>query len=171
MRVSTRLLFPHLGKAVLALSLAASASGCVIESDDCFDCVCPTCDPTDVPGTILTANIDADQQLETDFGNGAGVFIEYMSTGTWHVFTSCDVAISGVPCQFDVLATPLDAPLANVQAEGFESEDILQQDPGQLFFSVITHADSDGMVFDTTPGVAVRFEVYLDGVLDGRFVY
>jgi len=58
-----------------------------------------------------------------------------------------------------------------VQSQSLESEDSLLNDGAALELASYTHADSDGFTFEAAPGATVRFEVYLDGTLDARFIY
>jgi hypothetical protein len=120
----------------------------------------PTCPNAATP--VKGVGIDTDAQLTTDAGQGAGVLLEYMNGGHWHIWTVCDTAISGYSCDFDVTAQAIGAKVSNVLAEELESNDVATSycsDTAVL--GVTTRADFDGLWFDTTPGATVRFTAAL----------
>ena len=57
-------------------------------------------------GAAAAANvsIDPDLGLSSDAGQGTGVFVEYKTGGHWRIFASCDTAITGYNCNYDVTA-------------------------------------------------------------------
>ncbi len=121
---------------------------------------------------IATSTIEPGAYLEDIFpGEGTGLYIEYEElesddgywTGYWYVHVSCDTAISGYACTWDVLATPHRGYVTFV-------EDLLEYDDfigWEYDYSVRMVADNaydlDGFVMETDPGVPVRFDILLDG--------
>src|SRR5687768_2242293 len=101
----TKLLF--LGTTACALSFSL---GCVIDSTDSpprvqQTGVTPSAEPEPPPPPPtevqpLVVEIDSDRTMTATGGEGVGVFVEYATGGKWHVFWTCDTAISGQACQF-----------------------------------------------------------------------
>jgi hypothetical protein len=120
---------------------------------------------------VVKATIDADETMESEPGQGAGVFIEYATGGRWHVYTMCDTDITEQSCAFDVVVTMTDGSITDVRGDALESADDLEEDGDGFQFSTVTSGDVDGVLFDATAGGTVRFEVFLDGVRDPRFVF
>jgi hypothetical protein len=115
----------------------------------------PTC--PNAARVVPNVAIDTDAQLTTEAGTGAGVLIEYMNGGHWHIFTVCDTSISGYGCEFDVTAQAVGGIVTNLLAEQLESTDIATSYcPETAILGTTTGADFDGMWFDTAPGATVR---------------
>ena len=120
----------------------------------------PTC--PSAATAVRTLTIDTDAQLATDAGKGAGVLIEYMNGGHWHISTVCDTLISGYRCEFDVTAQAIGGKVTNLLAEQLESGDVATSycsDTAVL--GVTTGTDFDGLWVDTIPGATVRFTAAL----------
>lgn len=162
---------------VSMLQACAMSGDCVGEGNVCNEGVnvdAGTAGHGGSPAATVTANIDTDQTLVTKAGQGAGVFIEYGKNGRWHVFTACDTAKvqPASECLFNVIAyTP--SGYSNVSEQSLESSDgdTLYQYEDGLELAVGTASDFDGMYFNTSPGASVKFDVYLGGVRDARFIY
>lgn len=155
--------------ALLAATLALS--GCVIERhehvvrDDLPRCSSPGV----AAGRVW---IDADERLQATPGEGAGVFVEYESGGRWHVWLTCDTAITGKSCRFDVFAQSLEGTIGGVVGDSLGPGDAVYQDcsdTAQLIAT--TRANIAGMYFETRPGAAVQFDVLLDGAPYPELVY
>lgn len=120
---------------------------------------------------VAQADIDAGEQIDVTPGEGAGVFIEYETGGTWHLFASCDTKVSNTQCEWDVVATVA----AGEQIDSFSGDDletndaIIPIDEGIRLIAT-TGLDLDGFYFDAPPGSTVRFDVFLDGGPVPRFV-
>lgn len=164
---------------VLACAAMLTTGGCIVESGN-GACDCGTGGAAGSGGSggaggstsVVKATIDVDQTLDTAPGEGIGVFIEYASGGTWHVFTSCDTAISGLTCAHNVSVTvPASASFGNIKQDGLEGADTVYEYTDGLELATDTSTDLDGVYFDTDPGAKVRFEVWLDGQAESRFVY
>ncbi|MBI5537811.1 MAG: hypothetical protein HY898_34115 [Deltaproteobacteria bacterium] len=163
----------------LAVVLPSAATGCMVEADRCEHCggmggpVVGTAGSPSAPA-VTTAQIDTGQTLSTDPGVGAGVFIEYDEGGHWHVYTACDSNLYGEGCDWNVVASVGTGQLiTDVSIEGAESKDGDTIYPGMdnVELAVTTWSDFDGMRFVTTPGTTVRFDVYLGGLRDARYIY
>lgn len=120
----------------------------------------PTCPNAASPAKAVS--IDTDALLKTEAGKGAGVLIEYLTGGHWHVFTVCDTAISGYRCEFDVSAQVIGGKATNLLAEELESNDIATSYCSDTaLLGATTASDFDGLWFDTTPGATVRITATL----------
>src|SRR5258706_11303842 len=73
--------------------------------------------PTPAAQTPLLVTVDTDKVMNATPGDGVGVFIEYKTGGTWHVWWTCDTNKSQKPCAFDVLATASTGTIKNVKPE------------------------------------------------------
>lgn len=172
---------PWLGVLVLSASTALM-TGCIIESNNCDECDCAApYEPgvagsgggTSAPENIVLATIDTNATLDTTPGEGIGAFVEYAEGGRWHVFTACDTVLSGLPCYFNVIAVLAEgATYSALQEDSLESyEDEIYEYADGVELVTVTRNEVDGMYFDAPPGDVVRFEVYLDGEPDARFIY
>ena len=147
---------------------ATSLAGCYVDSRKViYD------DDVEPVGELVRTGIEPDARFDVDPGEGIGVFIEVDSLGGWHVFTTCDTAVSDQPCDFRVVATVLDGTVKNVRDERLEGEDAdtVSNDDKHVVLECMTYENTDGMTFLTRPEAAVRFKVFLDGALDPRFIY
>jgi hypothetical protein len=134
--------------------------------------------PPAVPNTpgVENAPIDTDAGLDTQPGEGAGVFVEYAAGGKWHVFTSCDTIKSGFSCRWDIVVTPVGsgAKLTNLTGEDLEAgagDEVSLTTDGSAWLLASTDTGLDGFFFDTNPGATVRLDVVLDQRPEARYVY
>jgi hypothetical protein len=130
----------------------------------------PTCPKASV--AVRAAPIDTDAQLTTEAGKGAGVLLEYMNGGHWHISTVCDTAISGYRCDFDVTAQAIGSKVTNLLAEELESSDVATSYCSDTaLIGVTTGSDLDGLWFDTTPGATVRVTAALGQTIYDNIFY
>jgi len=159
-------------------------AGCVVDADDCVGCHgegdwggyggSPVGNDGGPSEEIITATIKSDQYLETTAGEGAGVFVDYTTGGSWRVYTACDTKFTSVPCDFNVVVTVGSGDtLTGAQLEDDEASDgdTLYTYSDGVEMAVRTRNDFDALRFSTTPGAVVRFELFLGGVRDGRYLY
>ncbi|HMI82872.1 MAG TPA: hypothetical protein VK550_02205 [Polyangiaceae bacterium] len=115
----------------------------------------PTCPSAKTP--VRVVGIETDAQLTTEAGKGAGVLLEYMNGGHWHIATVCDTSVSGYRCDFDVTAQAIGGKVSNLLSEELESDDVATSYCSDTaLLGVTTGADFDGIWFDTVPGATVR---------------
>jgi len=152
----------------LGLPLALFSAACTYDNGDARRILSeapPSCDGATTPTQTW---IDTGAQLDTQPGQGAGVFIEYAAGGHWSIRTTCDTLKNNAPCDWDVIVTPEDArTISNVQGEDLESTDSVRaypDDPRSYQLRAQTSADIDGMTFDTEPQSAIMVDALLDGV-------
>jgi len=150
---------------VPVLALGAAQTGCIVVDDDDDDYYYE--DPPSAP-YIAAVPIDEGAQIQADPGAGVGVFVEYQGAGLWRVWTTCDTDVSGADCAFDLYldGADLDASIA----EDLEGSDEIEERGDSLYVSLLTGADTDGVVVQLADDSALRLEVWLDGALDERFV-
>jgi len=156
---------------LLPLALFA-ATGCDAGDDDViyvsdYGSVCE-------PGVVV-ADIDRAAFLELDAGHYAQASIEYAGDGFWRVAVSCDTEASGYRCYWDLVVSPIDAPLGAVDAEGLESEDDVStffRAPGveAVHFLTQTSLDVDAFTLQTDPGAGLRVDVVLDDECAGPYL-
>ena len=152
--------FHVIGSCLAVLALASS--GCIIVDED------PDFIVHDGDAAYVT--IDADQQLTTDLGYGAGLFVEYYRGGQWTLWTSCDTELSGYSCDWEVNVTSY-APIEGVETyalEGYDRVDLYGA--YGLTFYADTAYDMDLVDFYTEPGELVEIEVVLDGLLAPEYL-
>lgn len=155
---------------LLPLALLA-ATGC----DDGDDVVYvqdygPACEPG-----VVTADIDRAVFLELDAGHFAQASIEYAGDGFWRVAVSCDTADSGYLCYWDLVVSPIDAPLGTVETEDLEGADDVStffRAPGveAVRFTTETSVDVDAFTLSTDPGAGLHVDVVLDDACAGPYL-
>ncbi len=128
------------------------------------------------PATPVQTWIDVDAQIETQPGEGVGVFIEYAKGGHWVLRTTCDTLKSNTPCAWDIIVTPEDGrSISNVQPEGLESGtdsvSTYPEYPRSYQLLAETRGDFDGFSFDTEPQSGISFDVFLDGACALPFIF
>jgi hypothetical protein len=155
----------------LGLPLVLSLAACTYDNGDARRVLeegsssCP-----DGAEKILQSWIDVDAQIETQPGEGAGLFFEYAKGGHWTLRTTCDSVKTNAPCAWDVLVTPEDGrSISNVQPQGLEAPTdsvgpFLPDFPGTTHLVAETTNDIDGITFDTEPQTAISVDALLDGV-------
>lgn len=167
-----RRLLPWAGRSSpLGLMVAAAlcASGCIIIDDHNHDFV----DDDDIiidEGHVHEV-IDADRALQTQLGEGVGLFVEYYTGGTWILWTSCDSYLTDVACDFQVHVLS-GSSLGEVTSADFEQgDDIDVVSSDELWFYAITSTDSETLQLEAAPGEVLEVELWLDGYVEPRFIY
>jgi hypothetical protein len=112
---------------------------------------------------IDTSTLDVPATIAADGGAGVGLFVEYLTGGSYHLFATCDTMKSGHGCQWDVLATIDPTLKMDAQDDGdLESDDAVVRvdDAGfRLFFNV--DVDFDGVVLTVPPQARLRLDELL----------
>jgi len=159
---------------LLVLGLGLTASGCY---DDDYDYP-PVYDEGVVAvceAGVVVAGIDRGGFLDLEPGRGAGAIVEYAGEGAWRVAVTCDTALSGYDCLWDLEVTPIDAPIIELMPEGLEDRDslgrfVLPADMETVGFVSETATDLDAFTLVTDPGAGLRVDALLDGACAGPFV-
>lgn len=139
--------------------LVLASSGCLLVSDHAHD-------------SAVYTTIDADHVLDTVPGEGAALFVEYRSGGTWRLWTTCDTLVSGHSCDFEAHLTASSS-IGLVDEIGLEFVDEVRVfEPNALSFYAHTTTQTDAVEFTTAPGAAIEVELLLDGyVAPSYFVW
>jgi hypothetical protein len=177
---TTRKLTSILSTFAACLGLAVGASGCFVAADPYYGDVVVVGDPgpdtvvvTDPAPAIAQETIDADATMDYKPGEGVGLYVEYASGGHWHVYTTCDTAVSDLSCTFDVVIRPeAGSPVSNVEGYDLTTADTLTlRDDGSIRLLSATTKGDQGLDFDLDPGALVEIDFLLDGVAQPQFVY
>ncbi len=114
--------------------------------------------------------IDVGHTLTTTLGEGAALFVEYESGGTWHLWTSCDTKATGADCFFRAYVYPRGG-IVSLAALDFEAGDRIDETgDGSFTFISQTRLDSDGMTLVSKPGALLDLELELDGFADASYL-
>ena len=127
---------------------------------------------------VPAAVIDTDATLtDVEPGRGVGLFVEYAAGGRWRMYVTCDSLDSDLGCRWDVIVSSSSS-ITAIEAEGAGPEvwlEPLRDSAGRSYSALRFLSDTtttlDGVNFATEAGTAVRLDVLLDGVADGRYTY
>jgi hypothetical protein len=145
------------------VAAAAFASGCVVHVDDDGHHHDDDGGPPPASDPYF-ATVDRNEVLSTDLGEGAGLFVEYAEGGRWTLWTSCDTALSGRACLWDVYVSGQE-PIDGLEGLDVEADDDFGYSGSKsMVFYANTTLGSDAVTFETDPGSLIRLEVYLDGL-------
>jgi hypothetical protein len=166
-------------------TFATFAAGCVIENDHprrlgpdpAYSA--PTEDGTSAGTTgnapVATApilvEVDTDQTMTADPGQGVGVFVEYAAGGKWHVWWTCDTTRTNKVCDVDVTITSGNGPIANLDTRALTGGFVATPEPARVEASVRTTTEVHGLTFDTLPGAIITVEANVSGLKDGSFLF
>jgi hypothetical protein len=126
--------------------------------------------PSSSPSPMLV-EIDTDQTMSADPGQGVGVFIEYATGGHWHVWWTCDTAKTGQSCDFSVSAAAKSGNITNPDSSQLEGGLLATPDPSTVEAKVTTTNQVHAIRFDTTPGAIVTVKASLGGLTDGSYLF
>ncbi len=166
-------------------TLATFAVGCVIENDRPRrlgpepaysvpgeeETSGGTTGGTPVATAPLLVEVDTDQTMTADPGQGVGVFVEYGAGGKWHVWWTCDTTRTNKVCDVDVTITSGNGPIANLDAAALTGGYVATPEPARLEASVRTTTEVHGVTFDTLPGAIITLEASVSGLRDGSFLF
>jgi hypothetical protein len=120
----------------------------------------------------MLVEIDTDQTMTADPGQGVGVFVEYGTGGKWHVWWTCDTAKTGERCDFAVSLSAKSGNISNVDASQLGNSGLMTTPtPSSLEASVTTATEVHGVKFDTNPGAVITLKASLGGAVDGSFLF
>lgn len=174
------------GRALVTLAvagltaLASTLTACWVEPDQNRDWRQPIETPETPAATTptpkpqpATVSIATGATIVSEPGQGAGVFVEYLGGGAWHIWATCDTLQTGDSCLYD-LALTAEAGARITSQTRFDkgSSDSLSTISGGLEarFSTTTEVDEIRIDLDT-PGASLSIEASLDGAGDSRILY
>jgi hypothetical protein len=119
-------------------------------------------------GRPMLVDVDPNQTMSVNAGDGVGVFTEYQTGGHWHVYWTCDTNKTNLSCAFDVTVTVSAGTIANVSSQRNQSGDALTQaSPTQIEATTTTTTGTDGVTFDTVVPAGTTPIITLDAKMDG----
>jgi hypothetical protein len=124
-----------------------------------------------VSGTVPRVYVETDKHLTSAGGQGAGLFVEYTSGGHWYLWTTCDTAITGSGCAWEVDAQALSGTPTNVASASSSADGVGVLCPDTVSMSLVTRGEVDGVTFDLPAGVGIRLGSTIGGAADPRFVF
>ena len=167
MKTSTKKVASILTTLTAALGLSLFSTGCFVEADPGTVVVD---DPTPAIADVV---IDPTASMSASPGDGVGLFVEYAGGGHWNVFTTCDTAVSGTSCNFDVVISA-DSRVALSRVEGQDLNDfdsLTLNGDGSIELDTDTDFGMNGVTFDADPGATIEIDMTLDGVEQPEFVF
>jgi len=112
------------------------------------------------------------QTLTAQPGQGVGVFTEYQAGGHWNIRWTCDTAMTGLSCNFQISVSVSSEPITNLASQLSESGAApMQPSPNEVSVATVTTNAMDGITFDTAPGAIITLDAKLDGNEDGSFLF
>jgi hypothetical protein len=124
----------------------------------------------------MLVDVDPNQTLSANPGDGVGVFIEYKTGGHWRVWWTCDTNQTALSCDFDVKASVATGSIANPAGQlGDRSDAVTQADAQDVEATTNTTTTADGITFDTvvpsgtTP--VITLTATINGTADPEFLF
>jgi hypothetical protein len=127
----------------------------------------------------IKAIIDPNASMLQSPGKGVGVFSQYDTGGHWYIWWTCDTALSGDSCPFNVQISAVGG-IENVTSQGFAGKDALIEagsDAGDagtvasITAETTTTTDVQGVRFDTDPSAVITLSASLGGEYSGSFLF
>lgn len=115
----------------------------------------------------MLVDVDPNQTMSVNPGDGVGVFTEYQSGGHWHVYWTCDTNKTALSCAFDVTVSVSAGTIANVVGQGSVSGRAVSQNPTHIEATSTTTTGLDGITFDTDESAGATPIITLDAKMDG----
>jgi hypothetical protein len=119
----------------------------------------------------LLVEIDTDQTMLVEPGEGVGVFIEYASGGHWALRWTCDTLVTGQDCDVNLSATAASGNVTDVDARGLAGGFVTTPTPSRVEARVRTGEEIHGIHFATSPGAVITVEATIGGLRDGSFFF
>jgi hypothetical protein len=126
----------------------------------------PTDPPTPSPAPILVV-LDTDQVMNADPGQGVGIFTEYFTGGRWHVWWTCDTALSKQTCDVALSATVASGTIDNLDVGELSGGFATSPTPSRVEARATTSTEVHGITFTTAPGAIVTLEATVGGLREG----
>lgn len=128
----------------------------------------PTSDPGQPSPQPMLVEVDPDQTMDAESGEGVGVFVEYGSGGHWHIWWTCDTNRTLQSCDFEVNVSA--SKISNVDRSGL-GDGSLDASETNLRAITRTATEAHGIRFDTEPGATITLEASVGGLTDGSFLF
>jgi hypothetical protein len=125
---------------------------------------------TSSPSPMLV-EIDTDQTMSADPGQGVGVFVEYAKGGHWHVWWTCDTAKTRQSCEFSVSASVASGNITNVDGRDLAGGFHTTPTSSRVEAKITTTNQVHGLRFDTNAGAVLTLDASVGGLKDGAFLF
>jgi hypothetical protein len=126
-------------------------------------------------GGVQLVDVDPNQTLTAQPGQGVGVFTQYKTGGQWTVWWTCDTNVTSLSCNFQIdvtVASGASGAITNVVNQLTEQGALLSQPtPNEVSATTTTTTAVDGIVFNTTPGAVITLDAKVGGSEDGSFLF
>jgi hypothetical protein len=116
----------------------------------------------------MLVDVDPNQTMSVNAGDGVGVFTEYASGGHWHVYWTCDTNKTSLSCAFDVTVSVSAGSIENVSGQGSVGGSGVTQGRNQTEATSTTTTGIDGIAFDTVVPPGTTPVITLDAKMDGN---
>jgi hypothetical protein len=129
--------------------------------------------PSDPPAstTPMLVEVDTDQTMTADPGEGVGVFVEYATGGKWHIWWTCDTALTNQACDFSLSAAADTGEITGLDTTALAGGFATLATPSRVDASVVTRNEVHAIRFATDPGAVITLEASLAGQKDGSFLF
>ncbi len=131
-----------------------------------------------VGSTTLLATVDPNVTMNATPGQGVGIFTQYDTGGHWHIWWTCDTAITNELCAVHVKVTVATGAITGVSADHFAAGDTLTTPStpasgaeGAILAQTTTTLTTQGVFFDTDPGATITLWGAIGGVYSGQFLF
>jgi hypothetical protein len=118
------------------------------------------------PSPLLVV-VDTDQVMNADPGQGVGIFTEYFTGGKWHVWWTCDTAVSNQQCDVALSATVASGTITNLDAGELQGGFATAPNPARVEATATTTTQVHGITFTTNPGAVLTLEATVGGLREG----
>lgn len=160
------------------LSLS-SVVGCAYEDhshrhwDDDAPIAVPPSDemPPAANGAPMLVEIETDQTMNAEGGEGVGVFVEYFKGGHWHIWWSCDTKRTAQSCDFTIGATALTGAISKVDTSELRGGVAREKGGSRVDVTSTTTTELRGIRFDTDAGATITLDAAIGGLSDGSFLF
>jgi hypothetical protein len=178
--------------AFILLGLATSMVACVVEDDgphhyrsdpDSNAIVSPTPSTSASSGnpaapaattdntSAMLVEVDSNQTMAAQPGEGVGVFVEYAKGGHWHVWWTCDTNKTSQSCDFAVSISAATGNLSNIDATEMAGGLYSSPNPSRIDASSTITTELRGIRFDTDAGGVITVQASLGTLTDGSFLF
>ncbi|CAN5719917.1 hypothetical protein BH11MYX4_BH11MYX4_40160 [soil metagenome] len=115
----------------------------------------------------MLVSVDTDQVMNADPGQGVGIFTEYAAGGKWHIWWTCDTAVSQQQCDVVLAATAATGTIDALNSDQLQGGTVATPDPSRVEARVTTTTQVHGITFTTTPGAVITLEATVGGLTEG----
>lgn len=128
-------------------------------------------DPSLGNTSAMLVEVDSNQTMNAQPGEGVGVFVEYGTGGHWHVWWTCDTNQTNQSCDFSVSIGAATGNISNVDAADLAGGLYSSPTPSRLEARSTITTEVQGVYFDTDPGAIITLEASLGDFKDGSFLF